>query len=146
MAKFNHAPNMVNLLLFVLCGLVIWFPNILDKSEGKRVGVKPQKAKGVPCPKCKQLLKVTSVTPFVMNCVNVEQGIFGIIRDVNPDDDPVIYDCLTKPGEVIFGNVLIGEDNSPYWLGMGQEINVKGVNYQGDWDPSMTSSVISSPR
>jgi len=71
-----------------------------------------------------------------MYTVNVEQGIFGIIRDVNPDDDPVIYDCLTKPGEVIFGNVLIA-DGKPYWLGMGQDIDVKGVNYQGDWDPSM---------
>ena len=74
----------------------------------------------------------------VMRCVNVENGIFGIIRDVNPDGDPVIYDCLTKEGEVIFGNVLIGEDNKPYWMGSGQDINVKGVNYQGAWDPSMT--------
>jgi phosphoenolpyruvate carboxykinase (GTP) len=56
---------------------------------------------------------------------------------VNPDDDPVIYECLTKEGEVIFGNVLIGEDNKPYWLGMGKEIDVKGTNYQGAWDPSM---------
>lgn len=74
----------------------------------------------------------------VMRCVNVESGIFGIIRDVNTDDDPVIYDCLTKEGEVVFGNVLIGEDNRPYWMGMGEEITVKGTNYQGDWDPSMT--------
>ncbi len=74
----------------------------------------------------------------VMRCVNVENGIFGIIRDVNPDDDPVIYECLTKEGEVIFGNVLIGENNKPYWLGMGSDINVKGVNYQGEWNPSMT--------
>ncbi len=76
----------------------------------------------------------------VMRCVNVENGIFGIIRDVNPDDDPVIYDCLTKEGEVIFGNVLIGEDNKPYWLGMGSDINVKGVNYQGNWAPGQTDA------
>ena len=73
----------------------------------------------------------------VMRCVNVEQGVFGIIRDVNPDDDPVIYDCLTKEGEVIFGNVLIGKDNKPRWMGMGENITVSGTNYQGAWDPSM---------
>lgn len=76
----------------------------------------------------------------VMNCVNVEKGIFGIIRDVNPDDDPVIYECLTKPGEVIFGNVLIGEDNKPYWLGMGCEVADKGINYQGEWRKGMTDA------
>ncbi|MFN3966140.1 MAG: phosphoenolpyruvate carboxykinase domain-containing protein, partial [Endomicrobiia bacterium] len=39
--------------------------------------------------------------------VNVESGIFGIIQDVNPNDDPLIYQVLTSPGEVIFSNVLI---------------------------------------
>lgn len=71
-----------------------------------------------------------------VRCVNVEQGIFGIIRDVNPDDDPVIYDALTKPGEVIFGNVLI-KDGKPYWEGMGQELPADGVNYQGKWTKDM---------
>jgi phosphoenolpyruvate carboxykinase (GTP) len=73
----------------------------------------------------------------VMRCVNVENGIFGIIRDVNSDDDPVIYDCLNKPGEVIFGNVLI-ENDKPYWLGMGCEIPEKGVNYSGEWHKGKT--------
>ena len=45
--------------------------------------------------------------------VNVEKGIFGIIENVNGKDDPVIYEVLTKPGEVIFSNVLIGDDLSP---------------------------------
>lgn len=65
--------------------------------------------------------------------VNVEQGIFGIIRDVNPHDDPVIYDALTKPGEVIFGNVLI-KDQKPYWDGMGCDIPDEGTNFQGQWN------------
>ncbi len=64
--------------------------------------------------------------------VNVEAGIFGIIRDVNPDDDPVIYDVLTKPGEVIFSNVLI-TDKKPHWLGMGGELPKSGYNHSGDW-------------
>ena len=68
----------------------------------------------------------------VMRAVNVEQGIFGIIADVNPDDDPVIYKALTDPGEVIFGNVLIS-DKKPYWMGMGQQLPKSGINYQGQW-------------
>jgi phosphoenolpyruvate carboxykinase (GTP) len=62
--------------------------------------------------------------------VNVEAGIFGIIRDVNPDDDPVIYQVLTNPGEVIFSNVLVKEGR-PYWLGMGSDIPSDGWNYVG---------------
>lgn len=65
--------------------------------------------------------------------VNVEQGIFGIIKDVNSEDDPVIYEALTKPGEVIFGNVLIDDNLMPHWLGMGKEIPEKGINYSGKW-------------
>ena len=41
--------------------------------------------------------------------VNVESGIFGIIRDVNPSDDPVIWDAITNPGEVIFSNEIAFE-------------------------------------
>ena len=68
----------------------------------------------------------------VMRTVNVEQGIFGIIADVNPDDDPVIYKALIDEGEVIFGNVLIN-DGKPYWMGMGQDMPQSGVNYGGRW-------------
>ncbi|MFW5894259.1 MAG: phosphoenolpyruvate carboxykinase (GTP) [Verrucomicrobiota bacterium] len=64
---------------------------------------------------------------------NVERGIFGIIRDVNPKDDPVIYDTLMQPQEMIFSNVLTGPDNLPYWQGMGVETPKKGVNFQGEW-------------
>ena len=63
---------------------------------------------------------------------NVEQGIFGIIEDVNAKDDPVIFKALKNPGEVIFGNVLIN-DGKPYWQGMGEPIPDKGVNFSGDW-------------
>ena len=64
--------------------------------------------------------------------VNVEAGIFGIIRDVNPKDDPVIYDVLTRPGEVIFSNVLIAKGR-PSWLGMGCELPTSGFNHSGEW-------------
>jgi phosphoenolpyruvate carboxykinase (GTP) len=49
--------------------------------------------------------------------VNVEFGMFGIIKDVNAKDDPVIFENLMKNQEVIFSNVLVGPDNNPYWLG-----------------------------
>ena len=63
--------------------------------------------------------------------MNVERGIFGIIQDVNPEDDPLIYEALTTPGEVIFSNVLV-KDGIPYWL-MGQEVFAEGENYSGHW-------------
>ncbi|MBS3734820.1 MAG: phosphoenolpyruvate carboxykinase (GTP) [Phycisphaerae bacterium] len=69
--------------------------------------------------------------------VNVESGIFGIIRDVNGDGDPVIYNVLTTPGEVIFSNVLV-KDGRPYWLGMGCELPEEGVNHSGPWHKGKT--------
>lgn len=66
--------------------------------------------------------------------VNVEQGIFGIIKDVNAEDDPVIFENLMIEQEVIFSNVLRGPDNNPYWLGSGLDTPKKGDNHSGkDW-------------
>ncbi len=67
-----------------------------------------------------------------VRAVNVENGAFGIIRDVNPDDDPVIYKTLTTSRELIFSNVLV-KDGKPYWLGMGKELPKKGINFSGEW-------------
>jgi phosphoenolpyruvate carboxykinase (GTP) len=64
--------------------------------------------------------------------VNTEAGIFGIIQNVNSKDDPVIWDMLHNPGEVIISNTLVS-DNKPYWLGMGQDIPEKGINFSGEW-------------
>jgi phosphoenolpyruvate carboxykinase (GTP) len=68
-----------------------------------------------------------------IRCVNVEKGIFGIIRDVNSEDDPVIYEALNSPCEVIFSNILIDKDNRPHWLGMGSELPAEGINHSGKW-------------
>ena len=64
--------------------------------------------------------------------VNVERGIFGIIRDVNPVDDPLIWEMLNKEGEVIFSNVLI-KDGIPYWQGDGRISPTQGENFSGEW-------------
>jgi len=64
--------------------------------------------------------------------VNVEKGIFGIIQDVNPKDDPLIWEVLNSPGEIIFTNVLI-KDGRAWWLGMGCELPNEGINFSGYW-------------
>jgi len=67
-----------------------------------------------------------------VRAANVEKGIFGIIADVNPVDDPVIYQALTTKREIIFSNVLI-KDGIPYWMGMGKDLPEEGINYSGKW-------------
>ncbi len=68
----------------------------------------------------------------IAHAVNIEQGIFGIIRDVNKKNDPIIQKVLTTPREIIFSNVLI-KDGKPFWLGMGTETPKDGVNFLGEW-------------
>jgi len=70
--------------------------------------------------------------------VNVEKGIFGIIRDVNSQNDPIIYQALTGPCEVIFSNILIDDNHKPNWLGMGSELPAKGTNHSGRWQKGKT--------
>ncbi len=64
--------------------------------------------------------------------VNIESGIFGIIRDVNEIDDPLIFKALKSPRELIFSNVLIN-DGTPYWLGDGRKPLKSGTNHSGEW-------------
>ncbi|MBU1366521.1 MAG: phosphoenolpyruvate carboxykinase (GTP) [Candidatus Omnitrophica bacterium] len=71
--------------------------------------------------------------------VNAEAGIFGIIQNVNPTDDPAIHKVLTTPGEVIFSNILV-KDGSPYWLGMDCALPKEGVNFSGNWQDGKTDN------
>lgn len=64
--------------------------------------------------------------------VNIERGIFGIIEDVNPKDDPLLYETITTPREIIFSNILV-KDGKAYWAGMGKEIPEDGTNHSGAW-------------
>ncbi len=66
--------------------------------------------------------------------VNVENGVFGIIQDVNPNNDPTLWKLLTSPREIIFSNVLVA-DGVAYWGGDGRQHPKRGVNYSGEWYP-----------
>jgi len=69
--------------------------------------------------------------------VNVEVGLFGIIQDINPDDDPMIWKILHEENEVIFSNVLKTDDGKVHWIGKPGELPEKGINYSGEWRPGI---------
>ena len=69
-----------------------------------------------------------------MRAINPEQGIFGIVADVNREGDPYLMKCLREEGtEVIWSNVLIDEYKVPHWMGNNEKHAEKGVNFQGEW-------------
>ena len=71
--------------------------------------------------------------------INPECGIFGIVEDVNWEGDPHLMELLRKPGtEVIWSNVLIDDNGVPRWTGEGEDPPLKGINFQGPWEPGMT--------
>ena len=66
--------------------------------------------------------------------INPEQGIFGIVSDVNREGDPHLMKCLREEGtEVIWTNVLIDNKGIPHWTGNGEEHPDRGYNFQGEW-------------
>ena len=67
-----------------------------------------------------------------VRAVNAEKGIFGIIHNINSEDDPLLYEALNSSGEVIFSNVLVN-NGIPYWEGMKQTIPERGINFSGEW-------------
>jgi phosphoenolpyruvate carboxykinase (GTP) len=69
-----------------------------------------------------------------MRAINPEQGIFGIVADVNREGDPYLMKCLREAGtEVIWSNVLVDDKGVPHWTGNGESHPDKGTNFQGDW-------------
>jgi len=65
--------------------------------------------------------------------VNVERGIFGIIRSVSAKDDPLIWEVLNSHQPAIFSNVLVSYEGIPYWLNDGRTAPNRGINFSGDW-------------
>jgi phosphoenolpyruvate carboxykinase (GTP) len=71
--------------------------------------------------------------------INPENGIFGIIRDVSWDDDPMMLKLFrNEKAEIIFSNLLIDENKKPHWEGSGEEPPKKGYNFQGQWEQGKT--------
>jgi len=68
-----------------------------------------------------------------VRAVNAEKGIFGIIQDVNSQDDPIIWKAIHNADEIIFSNVLVTEGKGVYWIGKDGEVPKKGVNHSGEW-------------
>ncbi len=67
--------------------------------------------------------------------VNPEIGIFGIIRDVNWEDDPMMLKLFrNENAEIIFSNVLIDDNKKPHWEGYGEKPPKRGYNFQGEWE------------
>jgi phosphoenolpyruvate carboxykinase (GTP) len=68
-----------------------------------------------------------------VRAVNVEKGIFGIIMGINSKDDPIQWNALHSPNEVIFSNILVTSELNAYWVGKDAEMPQKGENHSGDW-------------
>ncbi len=75
-----------------------------------------------------------------VRAVNVEKGIFGIIKGVNSKDDPIIWKAFQSTGEIIFSNVLVTENKEVCWIGKEGEVPKKGINHSGQWSPGKKDS------
>ncbi len=68
-----------------------------------------------------------------VRAVNVEKGVFGIIMGINSQDDPIIWEALHSPAEIIFSNVLMTAEGGVHWIGKDGDIPEKGINHSGEW-------------
>jgi phosphoenolpyruvate carboxykinase (GTP) len=75
-----------------------------------------------------------------VRAVNVEKGIFGIIMGINSKDDPIQWEALHSPNEVILSNILVTPGKEPYWIGKDGETPPAGINYAGEWHLDKTDS------
>ncbi|KAJ6249855.1 phosphoenolpyruvate carboxykinase [gtp]-related [Anaeramoeba flamelloides] len=70
---------------------------------------------------------------------NIEQGVFGIIGGVNPEDDPEIFSAIESERELIFSNICYDEKKEAFWKDCGKENMPKeGINHYGQWKEGMT--------
>ena len=68
-----------------------------------------------------------------VRAVNVEKGVFGIIMGINSKDDPIIWNALHTPTEIIFSNILMTHEKGVHWIGKDGEVPPRGNNYSGEW-------------
>ena len=72
--------------------------------------------------------------------INPEIGIFGIVKDVNSEGDPLLMERMRNEGsEVIWINVLV-KDGVPYWEGSNEDVPTSGINFQGEWTKGKTDA------
>ena len=69
-----------------------------------------------------------------VRAVNVEKGVFGIIMGVNSEDDPIIWNVLHSPAEIIFSNILMTPEGGVHWIGKDDETPDAGINHSGEWN------------
>ncbi len=75
-----------------------------------------------------------------VRAVNVEKGIFGIIQGINSVDDPIFWETLHSPGEIIFSNVLVTPEGGVHWIDKDGEVPPRGENHSGEWWPGKTDA------
>jgi len=68
-----------------------------------------------------------------VRAVNVEKGLFGIIQGINSSNDPLLWNALNEPKEIIFSNVLVTDDKNVYWNSKDGVRPSVGINHSGDW-------------
>jgi len=68
------------------------------------------------------------------HAVNSEAGMFGIIKDVNAIDDPILWKLLHTEGlDIAYANILMLPDGRVFWMGSGDPVPMGGVNFDGEW-------------
>jgi phosphoenolpyruvate carboxykinase (GTP) len=65
--------------------------------------------------------------------VNAENGVFGILKNIKEEENPVQWQVLHQPGDIIFSNVLVTPQGQVHWLGKGTEDPPQGTNHSRVW-------------
>jgi phosphoenolpyruvate carboxykinase (GTP) len=76
----------------------------------------------------------------VCRAVNVEAGMFGIIDGINETVDPLQWNALTSPPEILFSNKRVTPDCHVHWNGKTKNHPASGVNFSGDWHQGKTDA------